>query len=826
MSTSIAVYPRAGTEYLDANNVPITSAGAIVPVSAYIDDALRRGDVSTSDPLDVYDPEDRTGVIPGLFAPVNAEYLVAAANATLTNDRVLQAGTGITLTPGAGTLTVASTAGGAPSNAGYIVTALDAALSNERRLVGGSGINIVDGGPGGDLTISAPGGGGGGGAPTDAKYVVWGADATLSNEREFFVGQGLGVDIATPGQLQLTSTIYDASYVVLAPHASMPNERALTAGAGIAIADGGPGGAVTISTTGGGGGGAPTTAQYVTLATDAGLSAERVLAAGTGISIVDGGAGGNVTINNTGAPVNAEYLVATANGTLSAERVLTAGANISLTPGAGILTIAASGGGGGASGFLNVLDNGVVSGALGNNTARSNNRIAFNNAINLAASTNKILVVPPGTYEIHGGAVIVSHEQFRWLGTTSSIILQYQLNAPVLHVGGALGSASIIFSTQIDGAFLRYAGNATAGGNALECVGLYMCELKNFLIGDPYAAVINATSVPWIGVYIDQLPGTVPSFSNKFENFHIKHHAYIGWSQFRDDYSAASGNHYSNIYIGNGDNTGTRDLTVTNGYAAYFGSLGQSVFNQFNVEWVTASRPIHLEVCGETVFNSLNLEGITLKATSLQNLALFALFIGEISINGVTVNNCTFNTANNVNEPAIFHAAQSSRFSVTNLRVMLNNKTASNFAVIRQLGADQVDVHMNLENLILGDGDLLDLVDAITFTAGSEGPGFGLLTDFNNSAVVTTSDTSHTRYAYRTPGIILVPATSARTLTLARACSSTITARIPRGVLRRVKASSSSTVQVSNYNAATLGSPIAAGSFADFVFNGTDWIRL
>lgn len=50
----------------------------------------------------------------------------------------------------------------------------------------------------------------------------------------------------------------------------------------------------------GGGGGAPIDATYVTLSLDGTLTDERVLTAGSGVSIVDGGAGGLVTISATG----------------------------------------------------------------------------------------------------------------------------------------------------------------------------------------------------------------------------------------------------------------------------------------------------------------------------------------------------------------------------------------------------------------------------------------------------------------------------------------------------------------------------------------------
>jgi hypothetical protein len=79
---TVAVYPRLGTEYDDAAGVPITSAGAIVDVSKYIMDALKRGYLLDWDPLDIFQPDDRTGIPVGGgsgSALQNQAALVAAA---------------------------------------------------------------------------------------------------------------------------------------------------------------------------------------------------------------------------------------------------------------------------------------------------------------------------------------------------------------------------------------------------------------------------------------------------------------------------------------------------------------------------------------------------------------------------------------------------------------------------------------------------------------------------------------------------------------------------------------------------------------------------
>lgn len=52
------------------------------------------------------------------------------------------------------------TAGGAPVNASYLVLGLDPTLTNERVLTAGTNMAFTDTGPNGTLTIDATGGGG------------------------------------------------------------------------------------------------------------------------------------------------------------------------------------------------------------------------------------------------------------------------------------------------------------------------------------------------------------------------------------------------------------------------------------------------------------------------------------------------------------------------------------------------------------------------------------------------------------------------------------------------------------------------------------------
>jgi len=154
----------------------------------------------------------------GSGAPTDAEYVVMSLNGTLTNERVLAAGTGISLTDG-----------GAGSNATIANTGV---TSN----VAGTGISVSA--ATGASTITN----------TGVTSLVAGTNITLSP------GSGVGdvtVTAATPTGLAPN----DASYLTLGLDGDLTNERVLTAGTGIAFTDTGANGTLTIEATGGGGSG-------------------------------------------------------------------------------------------------------------------------------------------------------------------------------------------------------------------------------------------------------------------------------------------------------------------------------------------------------------------------------------------------------------------------------------------------------------------------------------------------------------------------------------------------------------------------------------------
>jgi hypothetical protein len=234
------------------------------------------------------------------------QYLVLAATASLPNERVFTAGTGIKTTDsGAG--------------AAYTVAVRDSIVAT---LTG----SIFSG------TVSAPALSGSLTKLQDGtSYIKEGSNVTVttasngsitiaSTSTTYTAGDGLdlsgtefSVDLKSSGGLKIDSTelAIDNSIVatltgstfsgtVSAPALSgsltklQDGTSYLREGSNISLTSG-SNGSITIAATGGASG-APSDAKYLTLATDNDLTDERVFTAGTGISTTDAGAGSTFTV--------------------------------------------------------------------------------------------------------------------------------------------------------------------------------------------------------------------------------------------------------------------------------------------------------------------------------------------------------------------------------------------------------------------------------------------------------------------------------------------------------------------------------------------------
>lgn len=220
------------------------------------------------------------------------------------------------------------TALGAPVGGTYVVISADAALTNERVLTAGTGISITDAGANSTVTI----------AVDQAFSPTWTGTHTFTDTK-FLVVDNLdaskklafelsGVTTATTRTLTVPNangtivleTRSIATGTGLSGGGDLSSDRTLTWN-GVDVRKNSAGSVftrrrlnliegtnVTLTVTDDAGDGevdvtvavpgvAPSTATFVTMSTDATLPNERVLTAGTGISIVDAGAGSTVTIS-------------------------------------------------------------------------------------------------------------------------------------------------------------------------------------------------------------------------------------------------------------------------------------------------------------------------------------------------------------------------------------------------------------------------------------------------------------------------------------------------------------------------------------------------
>jgi hypothetical protein len=255
-----------------------------------------------------------------VMAPVSAQYLVLGSDATLTQERVFSASTGLRATDaganGSYTLSindniVATVSGtrftGPVSASGGLTGSLQQVSSGLPYLVAGVNVSITTQ-SNGQVLITGTGGGG----DAYASYIVLNTTSSLVNERALSAGTGILLTdagaggnvtvsindnvVATVSGTRFTGPVSASSGLSGSLQQIAPGLPYLVAGANVVISTG-SNGQVSIAAIVTGSGGGDASPSFVVISSTGSLTNERVLAAGAGLSLVDGGPNGNVTLS-------------------------------------------------------------------------------------------------------------------------------------------------------------------------------------------------------------------------------------------------------------------------------------------------------------------------------------------------------------------------------------------------------------------------------------------------------------------------------------------------------------------------------------------------
>ena len=332
------------------------------------------------------------------------------------------AGNAITVTTGSNGQVILSASisggSGAPTTSAYVTIGNDGSLSAERALTAGTGITLTDGGANSTVTlainnsvVATVSGTTFTGAVTGASNGGFTGSLTVTTAGTPFItapaGNAISISTGSNGQIVLSGSggsnqgaPKGAQYLALATDPELTSERVFTPSTGLFVADGGAGGNYTVgvndrffaaltgsvftgvlSASGGISGsiqqvgpglsylvgaggvtitsasngqitissslGAPTTAQYLTLATDATLQTERVFTPSIGLRATDGGANGNYTlqINDgvvatiSGSTFTGAITAASAGGITGSITVTTAGTPYITAPAGNVIVV-------------------------------------------------------------------------------------------------------------------------------------------------------------------------------------------------------------------------------------------------------------------------------------------------------------------------------------------------------------------------------------------------------------------------------------------------------------------------------------------------------
>jgi len=211
---------------IEADVTPLTPPTPDIPPYAVLSSLVRvDGDQTYFPESDFVDHRDLLNVL----TPDKIDDLADVEIHDLADDQVL------TYDNASGQWVNANQSGGGVTDAEYLVLTLDASLTDERRLVDGVGLTGADGGAGGDYTV-------------DLDIDSLDAEATADDADTIAIHDDSAGAVKKQTRANLLSgkAPDDAQYLVLAVGGDLSDERRLVDGVGLAGADGGAGDDYTL----------------------------------------------------------------------------------------------------------------------------------------------------------------------------------------------------------------------------------------------------------------------------------------------------------------------------------------------------------------------------------------------------------------------------------------------------------------------------------------------------------------------------------------------------------------------------------------------------
>lgn len=516
---------------------------------------------------------------------------------------------------------------------------------------------------------------------------------------------------------------------------------------------------------------------------------------------------------------------------------------------------------------------GIVRGTGLSNAVRNNNRIQIQNAINaMNAQGSGKVALGGGTIEIGGPGTTPDpaqamleftggHGNVRVFDGEGATLIQTTNLANILKLTGCRHHTFMNLELEYSSIQATGAGFDYPSGDPAVITDPHACIRIRDAMMNKFSNITTRNA--WIHICADSADPTGASgggsYSNCYDHIEINMAANTGWGIAQ---RKGTGSAFNNIYItGNGTNAPCRGGVI-------FLGVGQTTFNQLNIEWIKCQKALRLSNCYGIVINSINMEGNTPMPTNAGVAALVHLdSLCTASFHGGTIADVTFDqTTNGVTTGLLFSVFSQSKLTASGMFLTYVKKVGTvRTALLGIDNADNVSMdqsfatfdgitlrrtstieHYNLNHLVVH-----SLFPSGPVTAGSAATTHGPLRRFNNvigapfgPPVTWASKGSPAAPASPEPATIiyLLPHGNWQrfntalinnlSITLADHIDAPLTdatkpvPEVPAGATMRITrtaaATGAFTFNVLNYNAAVITS-LNAGQTAEFLFNGTDW---